>query len=339
MLSILLIAPAADSASGQGQRLPSLPDKEGFAGMFAGVSHGALLAGGGANFPQKRPWEGGAKVWYDAVFVLDKPDGEWKPAGKLPRPLAYGVSATHGDAVVCVGGSDAQRHYADAFTLEWREGKLVTTPLPPLPRTIANAGGVLLGDTLYVAGGQEKLDATAALKTLYAIDLSAKAPAWRELDPWPGPARILTTAAALDGALYLAGGAGLFAGKDGKSQRNYLKDAYRYRPQAGWKRLADLPCPIVAPPAPAPVDDGGFYLLGGDAGTDVNFMPPDKHPGFRKAILRYDGKTDQWSKAGQVPASQPTAPLVRWRGLWVMISGEVRPGVRTPEVWSVQIKK
>ena len=56
-------------AAGGWERLPSLPDREGFAGLFAGVSGGALLVAGGANFPDAKPWEGGKKVWYDTVFV------------------------------------------------------------------------------------------------------------------------------------------------------------------------------------------------------------------------------------------------------------------------------
>jgi hypothetical protein len=27
-------------------------------------------------------------------------------------------------------------------------------------------------------------------------------------------------------------------------------------------------------------------------------------------------------------------PLVRWRGAWVIPGGEMRPGVRSPEVWA-----
>ena len=54
---------AADSTGWS--KLPSLPDKEGFAAMFAGLSvdHGGeiLLAAGGANFPDKKPWEGDRK--------------------------------------------------------------------------------------------------------------------------------------------------------------------------------------------------------------------------------------------------------------------------------------
>src|SRR5690606_10734108 len=118
--------------------------REGFAGCFAGVSHGALLVAGGANFPGKRLWDGGKKVWYDTVFVLDQPAGKWKTAGKLPRPLGYGVSVTHGDGVVCIGGSNAEGHYADVFRLEWKNGQLVTTTLPPLPKTVANACGAIV---------------------------------------------------------------------------------------------------------------------------------------------------------------------------------------------------
>ena len=151
--------------------MPSLPDKKGFAGSFAGVSNGVLIVAGGANFPDKKPWEGGKKVWYDTVFVLERPYDEWRVAGKLPRPLGYGVSVTYGDGLVCIGGSDAERHYADAFRLEWRNSKMILTKLPPLPEPVANCSGALVGDVLYVAGGLEKPDSKNTLKTAWRIDL------------------------------------------------------------------------------------------------------------------------------------------------------------------------
>ena len=274
------------------------------------------------------------KVWYDTIFALDRANGEWSVAGKLPRPLGYGISVTHRGGVVCVGGSDPDRHYADAFRLEYTAGKVVSTPLPPLPRPVANACGALAGDTLYVAGGQEKPDATDTLKTVYRIDLAAEQPAWREVEPWPGAGRMLAVAAWYDGAFWLAGGTDLVAGKDGKAERRYLKDAYRYDPDRGWKRVADLPRPAVAAPSPAPADGSGFFILGGDDGSNVGFTPPERHPGFERTILRFDRETASWTEAGVVPASRVTAPLVRWNNLWVVPSGEVRPGVRSPEVWS-----
>jgi N-acetylneuraminic acid mutarotase len=316
------------------ERLPPIPDREGVAGAFAGVSGGALVLAGGANFPDRKPWEGGTKRWHDAVYVLDRPDVTWAAAGRLPRPLAYGVSATHRDTVVCAGGSDASKHYADCFRLEWVGGQLKTSPLTPLPRPVANGCGALLGDTLYVAGGQEKPDAPAALKTLYALDLAANTPAWKELPACPGPGRILAVAAAFDDSFWVLGGCSLSPGDDGLPKRTYLRDAYRFDANSGWKRVADLPHPVTAAPSPAPADASGFYVLGGDDGSKVGFAPPDRHPGFTKPIIRFDRDTGRWTTAGEWPTPRATAPAVLWRDRWVIPSGEARPGVRSPEVWS-----
>lgn len=337
LLIVVTIFVGSDTIASEWKRLPSLPDKEGFAGSFAGVSNGAMIVAGGANFPDKKPWDGGKKVWHDTVFVLEKPNAKWKIAGKLPRPLGYGVSVTHRTGVVCVGGSDVDRHYADAFRLDWKEGKLVTTKLPPLPKSLANACGALVGDTLYVAGGQEKPDSKNTLKIAWKIDLAATEPRWREIEACPGDGRMLSVAAVHEGAFWLVGGADLVV-KGEKIERRYLKDAYRYDSEKGWKRIADLPRPVVAAPSPAPTDATGFYVLGGDDGSQVE-VGPDKHQGFSKKVLRYDSKTQKWAEAGELSAPRVTVPFVLWNASWVVPSGEVRPGVRSPEVWSVTPKK
>lgn len=115
LLPLLILTFAVPAATGQTtgwSALPPLPDSPGVAAPFAGVSGGALLVAGGANFPEAPPWSGGKKVWHDTVLVLDTPTGSWKIAGKLPRPLGYGVSVTHDGAVICIGGSDADRQHA-----------------------------------------------------------------------------------------------------------------------------------------------------------------------------------------------------------------------------------
>lgn len=331
-MTALLVCPSVLRA-GEWKQLPSLPDPEGFAGCYAGVSHGALLVAGGANFPGKKPWEGGEKIWYGKVFVLESPDGEWKPAGTLPRPLGYGVSVTHQDSVVCVGGSDALRHYADAFRLEWKQGRLVTTPLPSLPRPLANGCGALVGDTLFVFSGQETPVSVEAVNAGWTLDLAADDPRWKPMEPCPGGGRILPAAAGVDGAFWIAGGAGLLAGADGKAERRYLRDAYRYDLGKGWTRIADLPQSSVAAPSPAPVDAAGFYLLGGDDGSQLGTLP-DAHRGFSRKILQYRAKEANWVSAGEIPAPRVTVPCVGWNSAWIVLSGEMRPGVRSPEVWS-----
>ena len=314
--------------------LPPLPDDHGFAGAHAGVSGGALVVAGGANFPLRPPWEGGDKVWHDRVFVLEHPDAAWVEAGKLPRAAGYGVSVTHRDGVVCVGGSDASGHQAGAFRLEWAEGRLRTTPLPDLPRPLANASGALVGDLLYVAGGVERPDSTGAESTVRRIDLAAARPAWEEIEPCPGRGRALAVAASCDGAFWLVGGVALAAGEGGTVRREYLADAWRYDPGAGWRRVADLPVPRAAAPSPAPADAGGFAVLGGDDGSQVG-VAPEAHRGFAAGILRYDLRTAAWIEAGTVPDPRVTVPCVSWGGGWVVPSGEVRPGVRSPRIWSL----
>lgn len=335
MTSFLATISALAADSTGWSKLPSLPDKEGFASMFAGVSGGAMLAAGGANFPDKRPWEGGKKVWYDTVFVLDQPTGAWKVAGKLPRPLGYGVSVTHDGRVVCVGGSDAEGHRAECFRMTWSNGKLAIASLPALPQPIANLSGALLGDTLYVADGIAKPDSTSTLKKFYALDLSAKNAAWRELEPWPGPARMLAVAAAQAGSFFLASGADLHPGPDGKPVRTYLRDAYRFAPGKGWKRIADLPRAAVAAPSPAPtLGQTQFLVASGDDASQFT-TPPTQHVGFPKSVLAYDTRTDCWTEATPTPAPRVTVPTAQWRGAWHVISGEQKPGVRSPEVWKL----
>ncbi|MCB1127680.1 MAG: hypothetical protein KDM81_14395, partial [Verrucomicrobiae bacterium] len=127
---LLLVAGEVAADSAEWTSLPPLPDPLGVAGPFAGVSHGALLVGGGANFPDGPPWDGGRKVWHDTVYVLPAADGAWQTAGTLPRPLAYGVSLTVDDGVLCVGGSDATEHHAEVFHLHWEGDRLKTESLP-----------------------------------------------------------------------------------------------------------------------------------------------------------------------------------------------------------------
>jgi N-acetylneuraminic acid mutarotase len=316
--------------------LAPLPGRLGVAGAFAGVSGGALLVAGGANFPDRMPWGGGEKVWHDDVFVLQQPHGAWRRAGKLPRPLAYGVSVTCEETVICVGGSDALRHHAEAFRLHWRGGKLEIETLPSLPLPLANMSGALVGNILYIAGGTEVPGEQSATNCFFAFDLGARKPQWQRREPFPGEARFLATAAAHDGMFYLVGGAAICRTADRKPSRFYLRDTLRYRPGEGWSRLTDLPRPSVAAPAPAPWINGKLLLLGGDDGSHIGFTPPETHPGFARSILAYDPSHDQWTELGTIPAPRVTTPCIQWRGIFVVPSGEVRPGVRSPEVWALE---
>ena len=314
-------------------QLPPLPDALGVAGPFAGVSGETLLVAGGANFPGKMPWKGGQKVWHDEVYALAGMNGQWERVGRLPRPLAYGVSVTTKLGMVCLGGSDADRHYREVFRLSFQAGRLAVQPLPSLPLPLANAAGALVGSTIYVAGGSDQPGEQSALNQCFALDLDKAPPAWSTLPPCPGKARILPVAAAGETDFYLFGGAALER-TNGRIARVYLRDAWCYGPEHGWQRLADLPKPCVAGPTPAPRVNASFLLVGGDDGLLAGFQPLEKHPGFPNQILVYDVSTGNWRTDGEVPAARATVPAVFWRDHFVLPSGEMRPGVRSPEVWS-----
>jgi N-acetylneuraminic acid mutarotase len=156
------------------------------------------------------------------------------------------------------------------------------------------------------------------------------------LEPWPGPERFVAVAGAFGESFYLFSGARLYTDAEGKVVREYLKDAYRFTPGKGWRRLPDLPNPTVAAPSPAPAMGGhGLLVLGGDTGAHVHLKPSDAHPGFSRDILLFDVKTEGWRKVGEMPLGSVTNSAVRWNESFVIPSGEIRPRVRTPQVWSV----
>ena len=324
LLSLTSTVFAADLAWKQ---LPSLPDKEGFAGSFAGVSGGALVVAGGTNFPDKKPWDGGTKAWYDTIYSLESPKGEWRVIGKLPRPNGYGVSITTPDGLLIIGGGNATEHFRDVTWI----GK--AAELPPLPKPCAFMSGCLLDGVIYIAGGMETPTATTALNTFWSLDLKQPAATWQELPPCPGKPRILSCMAAADGAVHVFSGATLKADTDGKPAREWLKDAWSFKPASGWQKLPDLPRVSVAAPSPAPVIDSQILILGGDDGKLADFEPKTKHPGFPRSILAFDLKAQTWSEKGEVPFSLVTTNAVLWNGQLIVPGGEARPGVRSPQVW------
>jgi len=319
------------------QQLPPLPDDFGFAAPFAGESGGALIVAGGANFPNGMIWDGGKKAWHDSVFILPEPGGKWLAGFKLAQPIAYGVSVTTSNGVLCAGGGDAHRNTREVFLLQWQDSRLKTKPLPPLPKSLSNACGAIMGETVYIAGGIETPDATNAMKNFWSLDLSAPTPAWQELPPWPGPARMLAIAGIYRGSFYLFSGTDLYPDANGKPARRYLSDAYAYKPGEGWKKLSDLPRPAVAAPSPAIVLDNHLLVVSGDDGRLVNFEPKSKHPGFPNDVLAYDAALDQWTQLPESPLSRATAPVVDWHHHAVVVNGEVHPGVRTPQVWELEL--
>ena len=147
----------------------------------------------------------------------------------------------------------------------------------------------------------------------------------REPARWPGPERMLATAGASGGDFFPFGGARPIVGTDGETSRERLRDACRYTPGKGWKRLADLPRAAVAAPSPAPDAGGKFPVFGGDDGA-LAASAPTAHTGFPRDVLAYDPKADAWTRTGAVPFSPVITTLARRQGKTVIpVAKKARP--------------
>jgi N-acetylneuraminic acid mutarotase len=322
-------------SAGTVEMLPSVPDAHGFAGAFAGVHDGHLIAAGGANFPAGvMPWNGGRKVWHQRVLALDleRRDARWRDVGRLPTPNGYGVSLSIPEGVLIVGGGNADRHFTDVSIVTLTSGRASFRRLPSLPQSMAQMAGAVVGRHVHVAGGIARPDATVAMTDHYRLDLDGLEKGWQAMPPLPGPGRMLAVAAAIDDAFYVVGGCSLAADAGGKPVRTYLRDGWKFT-RGGWQRLADLPRAATAAASPAPISGSRILVISGDDGGQLTLASPSDHRGFTSEVLRYDTTRDVWERAGAIDATPAvTLPTAPWRDGFILFNGERRPGVRTPQV-------
>lgn len=312
------------------QPLPSLP--RAISGQCAGVSNGALVVVGGSYFPVPL-FEGGTKTWVDTIAVLTPGAREWKTF-RAPRPVAYAACVTTREGLIIAGGGDALANFREVFRVHWSGSRIDVTPLPSLPEPVANASAALAGRTMYVVGGQGSPTASEAIKALWSLDLDGSGAKWQRLEDCPGAGRILPVAGVVNGALFVASGAQLSAGK-----RTYLRDAWQYKPGQGWKRAGDAPRAIVA--APVLAMNSTIYVLGGDDGANAARIQElkDAHPGFSRTILAWRPDAGTWRESGAYPAGLVTTMAVEWNGQVVIAGGEDRPGHRSDAVVSIPVEK
>jgi len=325
--------------------LPSLPDELGVAGPFAGVHNDALIVAGGANFPSP-VWEN-EKVWQNRIFVLTRSGDRytWKGGGELARPIAYGAAVSTSDGVVCMGGNDANATFDEVFLLKWDRvaEKVTATRYPSLPKQCAFGSAALVGNVIYVAGGQTGQSLETAMTNFWALDLAKKENpvefAWRKLPPWPGPSRALNLTVhqhnGFDDCVYVISGRRQ-KGPDASSVE-FLNDVWEYTPATSqWRQRADSPRCVMAGTGIGRGQNHIFVLGGADGSLFFKGdVLKDEHPGFPKEALAYHTISDTWTSAGAIPRNHVTTIAVAWDGAIIIPSGEVRPRVRSPKIWSI----
>ncbi|OKL40540.1 sodium transporter [Pontibacter flavimaris] len=337
----------------------------GLAGPLGGVHNNALLLGGGANFPDGLPWEGGKKKYGQDIFVLLKDEqGKYSWHDKtfqLPQPLAYSANVTTAQGVVSIGGENEQGIQNTVLLLQWNPAtkEVKVEQLPELPLPLTNAAAAVIDNQVYVAGGETKGKASNGF---YRLDLSALTKGWEKLPELPKALSHAVAVVQSNGeypALYLIGG----RARTNSGVSELYGSTFRYDPKKNnWKQLSNITDGKgneTALSAATGVVSGANYILifGGDKGdiftqieqhnaaiartTDEaekqkleagRLALQTRHEGFSKDIYLYNTVTDTWTKSGTLPYAPVTTFATRWDNDILIPSGEIRPGVRTAEI-------
>ena len=125
---------------------------KGVSAAFVGLLEDKLIVAGGCNFPDTPAAEGGKKVFYRDILMLD--NGKWISLGELPEPLAYGVSVTTDEEIFFIGGQN-EKSVKSVFRLRMEDEKLQIEVISSLPVAIDNAAGYILGSKIFIAGGNQ----------------------------------------------------------------------------------------------------------------------------------------------------------------------------------------
>lgn len=328
-----------------------LPDPIGFGGMFAGVLHDRLIAGGGSQW-NKPVWIPGAKKSYtDSLWALSSPTGEWeKLPVKLPTPRGHFSSATVPGAIFMAGGIDDSGCLRSVLALVETPDGLAWKTLPDLPVPVVYGCAAIVNGRLYVIGGLDDAASKnpgAAVWSLAVTDL-AQPGEWQREPDLPGSGVFVASATNAGNQLYVFGGMTV----DGAGNFEPSVRAYHFDPSArSWERIADLPDPRVGLVTPCPVLPDGRILIAGGYSTMFPGVQRE-HPGFNGSTYFYDPVENTYVRGPDVPhapvpdrdsAGDPGpapmigAPGVVWRNQAVAIGGEVRIATRSPQVLALPL--
>ncbi len=234
--------------------LPELPPNSGYsiqpglAGPYVGMDGNVLIVAGGANFPDKLPWEGGIKVFYNEIFVLQKNGKEeysWsKMAEKIPFQSAYGGAVSTSFGLLCFGGNTTSDCISKSFFIHYipETESVEIQPGPDLPIPLTNFAFANIDGSVYVAGGLSELNAASG-KHFFRLQMSGGNPidwVWEELPSWEGKPRAFAVGVGqsngLTNCFYLFSGRNVQPGSDPE----VLYDAYVYDPYLkSWSVLSE----------------------------------------------------------------------------------------------------
>ncbi|QZT36767.1 sodium/solute symporter [Halosquirtibacter xylanolyticus] len=336
----------------------------GRAGTFSGFIGDYLVVVGGANFPAGMPWEGGKKQYHNDIFIgkVDRNGLHWNSKKEhYLNSIAYGGTVSTEEGLMFIGGENGHRISSDVTLLDLELSTLDVSykKLPSLPLPLSNLSCVILNDKVYVAGGVTDKGTKVSTNLFFQLDVSdlnRRHVQWEQLPSFPGPSRAYSTMVVQsDGekkAIYLIGGRSIEKGK----KIEVLDSGLKYDPiLSKWSKLSGS-FPIMAGNAFGSGQSFIVFPTGTDGrllveemrlkgaqqsdtnDTDINealVSYYENHPGFPNHVYVYNTITNELVVDGKLPnGGVATASFAKHKNKFYVVSGEVRPGVRTP--WIVE---
>lgn len=352
VLIVLFTAYTMAQISNPIQCLVGFPTEEqgfdkGVSACYCGVINGYLYIAGGCNFPDKPVAEGGKKRFYKAIYAAKlNAEGnrlEWKTVGQMPQPAAYGVSVTYENSLIFVGGNNETGGLTTAIRLRPTATGMQQESLPSLPHALDNMAGAVVGHILYLVGGNCEGVAT---QKVWSLDLKNTAKqGWKEEPSIPGIARVQPIAATLEGGLL--GVWGGFAPKTDSKAAQLAMNGASYN--AGCGTWTALPVPtdaigeeVFTGGATAITTPQKSVVVVGGVNKDVFLAAINKLPEgyllhepewyrFNQRVLCY--RDGNWTQLLQHPSvARAGCALAYWDGWVYVVGGELKPGIRTPEI-------
>jgi N-acetylneuraminate epimerase len=221
---------------------------------------------------------------------------------------------------------------------------------PFLPQGVKNGVSGQVGRRMFVGLG-------SAGRSMFALDLDAPSAGWTEVARFPGPARDGAACAVVGGRFFVISGLGKAAPDD--AAPHVLQDVFSYDPAKDiWTRLDTRPPAGFLGASAFALDHDRIGLVGGvnteifdgfmvaaaasDTSSDPEgwqsvleafmSMPPEDHK-WNAKLWVYSISANAWSDLGDNRFLPNTgAACVAVPDGVLLINGEIKPGLRTPQV-------
>lgn len=343
----------------------------GVSACYAGTLGDQLIMAGGCNFPEIPAAEGGKKKFYKGIYAADCTGDSvfvWRKVGELPVAAAYGATISIADGLVLVGGMSADGALSSVFHLSLSEDKqrVILDTLRSLPFTMDNMAGTTVNHTLFLMGGNVNGQPS---KSLYSFLYTKPDSPWVQEAPFPGEARIqpVCVGQPKDGSLYVWGG---FAPAVNGRAATLSTDGYRYSVEK--RTWEEIGVPVGDDFIPVSLGGGIAYSMNdslivctGGVNKEVflsalrreerlkeaiassdslqvdslkavvkeSMTRPSEWYRFNDKILVYHTLKNVWTEMGRCTAmARAGAAMVGGDWGFYSISGELKPGIRTPEI-------